>query len=100
MSSYARGDGDHFKYELRSATGAGPRVQTLVAPFFPQELLTQRLGGEVVVDVQVTDNGEVGGIWLISATPEIFGDLAITAVHDWKFESAPGKVRVALRFIP
>jgi hypothetical protein len=100
MISYAHGDGDHFKYELFSASGGGPNVRTLVAPYFPDELLNQRVRGKVVVDVQVTETGEVAGIWMISALPEILGDLATAAVHDWKFNGSAGKIRVTVQFIP
>ena len=100
MISYAHGDGDHFKYELLSPSGSGPNVRTLVAPYFPDELLNQRVRGKVVVDVQVTETGEVAGIWMISALPEILGDLATAAVHDWKFNGPAGKIRVTVQFIP
>jgi TonB family protein len=100
MIRYAHDDGDHFRYELLSPSGNGPGVHTLVAPYFPDELLTQRTSGEVVIDIQVTDRGDVAGIWLISAQPEVFADLATAAVHDWKFTPTPAKIRVTMRFIP
>jgi len=100
LISYGRGDGDHFKYELLSPSGAGPRAQAIVAPFFPEELLKDRLSGNVALDIQVQDDGAVGGVWLISASPEIFSDLAIAAVRDWKFEAIPGKIRIVVQFIP
>jgi hypothetical protein len=100
MISYAHGDGAHFRYELLSPTGKGPNVRLPVAPYFPDELLNQRVGGKVVVDVQITDQGEVAGIWLISALPEVLTDLATTAVHDWKFNSAAERIRIVVQFIP
>jgi hypothetical protein len=52
------------------------------------------------MEVQVTGEGKVGGVWLISATPEIFGGLATAAVRRWEFESIPGKIRLVIRFNP
>jgi len=63
-------------------------------------LLNQRVGGKVVVDVQITDQGEVAGMWLISALPEVLTDLATTAVHDCKFNSAAERIRIVVQFIP
>jgi hypothetical protein len=51
--------------------------------------------------VQVNEEGTVGGIWLISAMPDIFGTLATASVREWQFEkSIPAKIRVVLRFTP
>jgi hypothetical protein len=100
LKPYSHGDGDHFRYELQSTTGEGPIVRTLVVPNFPDELVSQRVGGQVVIDLQVTDKGEVAGMWLVSSLPEIFTDLATTAVHDWKFNSGPQKIRAVVQFIP
>jgi len=53
-----------------------------------------------VIDVQITDEGKVGGIWLVSAMPDVFGSLATASVRDWEFEGVSGKVRVVLGFNP
>src|SRR5436853_5170264 len=39
FTGYANGEGDHFKYDLLSPSGTGPKVQNVVAPFLPPELL-------------------------------------------------------------
>jgi TonB family protein len=97
---YGQGSGDHFKFELLSETGSGPAVETMVTPFYPPELMAERLSGRVVLDVQISEGGEVGGVWLISSTPEIFSGLATAAVRDWKFQPIPSKIRVVLEFSP
>jgi len=99
-TGYAQAGGDHFKYELLAESGTGPKVANAVAPFFPEELLAERLSGRVVIDVQVTETGDVGGVWLISSTPEIFSALATAVIREWKFEAVPGKIRVILHFVP
>jgi TonB family protein len=58
------------------------------------------VSGEVVLEVQVTDEGKVGGVWLVSASPEIFESLAAAAVREWEFEPINTKVRIVLRFTP
>jgi TonB family protein len=99
-TEYASGSGEHFKYKLLSGSGAGPGVQNAEPPLFPPELLSEGKGGHVVLDVQVEEDGEVGGVWLISSSPEIFSGLAVSAVRDWKFEALPVKIRIDFQFIP
>lgn len=97
---YAEGKSENLKYELLSLMPDGPHVQTLVPPYYPPELLEQKLSGEVVVDVQVTEGGEVAGLWLVSAMPDIFNSLATSAVREWRFEPVAAKIRVVLDFTP
>jgi TonB family protein len=85
---------------LLTSTGEQPEIRTVVAPYYPPELLEQRLAGEVVVDVQVTEEGKVGGLWLVSAMPELFGSLATACVREWQFERVPAKIRVVFEFNP
>jgi hypothetical protein len=100
FTRYSEGEGDHFQFELLCESGTGPKAVDVHAPFFPEELLKERLRGRVVVDVVISDTGEVSGLFLISSVPEIFSVLATSAVRDWKFEPIAGKVRVVLQFIP
>jgi hypothetical protein len=98
--SYMRGAVRNIGYDLLSDSDRQPRVTRVVVPYYPPELLEQKVSGEVVIDVQVTDEGKVGGIWLVSAMPEVFGSLATASVHDWEFEGISGKIRVVLGFNP
>src|SRR5262249_13529951 len=68
-------------YSLLSDSERHPRVNRVTMPYYPAELLAEKVGGEVVLDVQVTEEGKVGGIWLISSTPEVFGNLATASVR-------------------
>jgi len=97
---YADGGDKNVNYHLLSESASGPLVETFVAPYYPEELLEQKLTGEVVVDVQVTDEGNVAGLWLVSANPEIFSSLATTAIRQWKFEATSAKIRVVMEFKP
>ncbi len=97
---YDHGSAQNLTYQLRSETLDQPHVKTLIPPYYPAELLEEKLPGEVVLDVQVTAEGSVGGMWLVSATPDVFGSLATAAVRQWLFEPVPAKVRIVLKFVP
>src|SRR4030095_1067598 len=99
-NSYMRGSIRNIAYDLLSESDNHPRVTRVVTPYFPPELLIQKTSREVVLDLQVTEEGKVGGIWLISATPEIFSNLATASVREWEFEGIPAKIRVVLKFTP
>jgi TonB family protein len=98
--SYMRGSVHNIGYELESDSETRPRVSHVMAPYYPPELLDQKLSGEVVLDVQITEEGKVGSIWLISAKPDVFGGLAAASLRQWEFEPIPAKIRVVLHFQP
>ena len=98
--SYAHGRESNTAWELLTDSARGPRLQTFIVPYYPPELLAQKSAGKVVVDVQITDKGDVAGVWLVSAEPEVFANLATSAVREWRFEPTPSKVRVILDFHP
>ncbi len=95
---YAQGAEQNIRYELLAEAGQRPHIETFVAPYYPPELIDEKISGEVVVDVQITAEGKVGGLWLISANPDIFGGLATAAIREWRFEGTPAKIRIVLRF--
>jgi TonB family protein len=97
---YFEGATAGVRYQLLSDSSSTPHVQSIVAPHYPSELIAQKLSGEVVIDLQLTDEGEVAGIWLISSTPDIFASLATAAVRQWRFDAIPAKIRVVLAFTP
>jgi TonB family protein len=100
--SYMSGVADAGKvgYELLADSDRQPRVSLVLAPYYPAELLAEKASGEVVIDVQVGEDGKVGGIWVVSATPELFESLATSSVREWEFERIPAKIRVIVRFNP
>ncbi len=100
LTQYSDGVEQNIRYRLLAESNAGPGLQAFVPPYYPDELLAESLAGEVVMDVQLTEQGDVAGLWLVSATPEIFGSLATAAVREWKFEPATAKVRVVVEFVP
>ena len=99
-NSYAQGSDRNVRYELWAGSNNPPRIQTFTAPYYPAELIDERLSGEVVLDLQITEEGKVGGVWLVSSMPDVFGGLATASVRQWQFESIPAKIRVVLEFQP
>ena len=69
-------------------------------PYYPDDLRDDSVHGDVILDVQVSPEGDVIGVWLISSEPDVFGNLATGAVRDWRFDPVPSKVRVSIRFLP
>jgi TonB family protein len=98
--SYLRGADHHIAYSLLSNSDKHPALSRLTAPYYPDDLLAENRGGEVVLDVQVTAEGRVAGVWLISATPEVFESLATASVREWEFEPQAAKIRIILQFKP
>jgi hypothetical protein len=98
--AYAEGRSQNVRYRLLSSNGNEPEIRSVVAPYYPAELLQDSLFGEVVVDLQITEQGKVGGVWLVSAMPDLFANLATASVREWQFEPLPTKVRVIMEFQP
>ncbi len=97
---YANGQQPNTAWELLTDSAGGPRLETFIAPYYPPDLLEQKSAGKVVMEVQVTDRGDVAGVWLVSADPDVFATLATAAVREWRFEPIPSKIRVILDFKP
>jgi TonB family protein len=97
---YARGGDHNVGYQLFADSEKRPGITVLVPPYYPADLLDQKLSGEVVVDAQITEEGKVGGVWLVSAVPDIFGNLATASIRQWQFDPIPVKIRIVLQFRP
>src|SRR5262249_338489 len=79
---YVDGSADRLRYQVLSASDRQPELRTVVPPYYPADLAEQKLSGEVIVDVQVTEEGKAGGVWLVSSMPELFGTLATAAIRE------------------
>ena len=101
-TQYVQGMTQNLKYRLLATedTQSKPQIMAMIPPYYPPDLIDQKLAGEVVVDVQITEEGRVGGVWLVSAMPEVFGNLATASIRQWQFEPIPAKIRVVLEFKP
>lgn len=97
---YASQSQEHIKYQLLTNNALRPQARRIVVPYYPSDLQRDAVAGDVVLDVQLSIEGDVVGLWLISSVPEILGNLATSAVRSWKFDPIPSKVRVVISFVP
>ncbi len=85
-----------------------PMAQDTPPPDYPPEYACKRIGGTVVLDVALAANGYPVKIDVSKGSgTKALDDLAVTAVHGWKFrpatvrgKPAPSKVQVPVTFSP
>jgi TonB family protein len=80
-----------------------PSPARAIPPSYPKELKAKGISGEVIVEVIVSENGEITNARVIKATNQQFADAAMAAVVKWKMHpgqlnGAPVKCRVQLPF--
>ena len=83
------------------AAKTNPKLSHSVSPVYPSELLDKGVEGKAVVQVVVTESGDVENVELISADHPEFGTAAVDAVKQWKFDPATqdGKaIRMTVQF--
>jgi TonB family protein len=80
---------DASALSLPSSVASPPHawIKSKVAPEYPGSALAHRVGGWVVLDVNVSDQGTVEQVRLIQGNG-LFRDAAIQAIHLWKFVPA------------
>jgi len=73
-----------------TALGAksAPSVAKAVNPDYPAELRKAGVEGRAVLKVEISETGEVSSLELVSADKPEFGEAAIAAVKQWKFNPA------------
>jgi TonB family protein len=98
--AYISGKAYKVEYEILSNSDKTPTVHLVQAPYYPPELLEEGTSGKVVMDVEIAQDGKVAGVWLVSAEPELFSNLAAESVRQWEFEPVPAKIRVVMKFEP
>jgi len=82
-----------------------PAPLSTVNPVYPAELMDAGKEGKAVVQVTITETGDVADVVVVSAEDPAFGEAAVTAVKQWKFKPAtldgapqPATVRFPLIF--
>jgi len=70
------------------AAKVSPKVSHSVSPAYPAELFAKNVQGKAVLNVVVTDTGDVGKVDIVSADFPEFGTSAMEAVKQWKFSPA------------
>jgi protein TonB len=85
-----------------------PMAQDTPPPSYPPEYACRQVGGTTVLDVALAANGYPVKIDVFkSSGTKALDDLAVAAVHDWKFRPAtlrgrpaPSKLQVPVTFSP
>lgn len=85
-----------------------PMAQETPPPDYPPEYACKRIGGTTVLNVALAANGYPVKIDIHqSSGTKALDDLAVTAVHEWKFrpatvrgKPAPSKLQVPVTFTP
>jgi TonB family protein len=87
-----------------SADAAEGSLLRRVEPQYPEQALTQRVQGAVLLDVHINEQGAVQDIKLVSGSP-LLAEAAIEAVRQWRFkpQTANGRpvameTRITLNF--
>lgn len=62
-----------------------PRPLRQVSPTYPPAALAMRLGGRVVLQVVVNEEGRVTGVQVLSSTNALFDPAAMEAVRQWQY---------------
>ncbi|MFT3782196.1 MAG: energy transducer TonB [Nibricoccus sp.] len=68
-----------------------PKPIKRVQPLYPAELKANKISGEAVVSFVVDTDGTVKNIRVERTTEQAFGEAAVAAVAEWKFE--PGSIK-------
>ena len=78
-----------------------------VMPRYPEQLMYDPVGGEVVLLIVIDEKGSVGFVDIESATHEAFEQNSIAAAYQWKFDPAYRngeavriKTRIPFQFTP
>ncbi len=88
-----------------SETSSRNRLMRCVQPIYPEEAKRRGIEGSVVLDVTVSERGNVTSLRLVSGN-EILARAAITAVRQWIYDpyplDHPGKfeTRATVAFAP
>lgn len=85
-----------------------PMAQDTPPPDYPPEYACKQIGGTTVLNVALAANGYPVKIDLVqSSGTKALDDLAVTAVHGWKFrpatlrgKPAPSRLQVPVTFVP
>ena len=71
-----------------------PRARVQVPPIYPVEQRTKKITGEAVVDFIVDTQGDVRNAFVMRNTQPPFGEAAVEAVAQWKFQPGVKNGRV------
>jgi len=89
-------------FAAMSAAQTQPALKLIkaVAPKYPQEAKDKKISGDVVLHLEINEEGEVHAPWVISGPKEL-RDAALEAVKQWKYSKdgpLPASTEVTLAF--
>lgn len=97
-SSTVSGGGGQSSTGNGSGGIIGPKILSRVYPVYPQSAQEAGITGNVILKVQILENGRAGDISVKqSSGNRLFDEAAITAVYQWRF--TPAKERNTGRFV-
>jgi TonB family protein len=81
-----------------------PELMVFQAAAYPEALLNEGLGGEVVLQIEIDETGEVAQVALLSASRPAFAAPAIEAATRFRFspaevDGAPTAIRIEYRYV-
>jgi TonB family protein len=65
-----------------------PKVMDAVPPIYPSELKKENIEGRVIVEVVISESGEVGKTAVVESPHQKLSEAAITSLKQWRFEPA------------
>jgi len=66
-----------------------PQIVTKVEPMYPHDARDARIGGKVILQAVIRDDGTVGDVQILSIDgPSSLGDSAVAAVKQWTYRPA------------
>lgn len=88
---------------VASAAVSSPKVVSAVEPEHPPALFERGLGGSAKVTISIAADGTVSDVAVAEASDPAFGEAAVAAAKQWKFEPAtrdgePIAIKVSQRF--
>jgi TonB family protein len=91
-----------FSFAVVSPAQTQPALKLIkaVAPKYPQEAKDKKIEGDVVLHIEINEQGEVHDPWVISGPKEL-RDAALEAVKQWKYSKdgpLPASSEVTLAF--
>jgi len=91
-----------FSFAAVSAAQTQPALKLIkaVAPKYPQEAKDKKIEGDVVLHIEINEEGDVHDPWVISGPKEL-RDAALEAVKQWKYSKdgpLPASSEVTLTF--
>jgi protein TonB len=65
-----------------------PRIVSRVAPTYPEEVRKAKIGGTVVLFVEITTSGTVTNVVVLQGLGKGLDESAVSAMKQWKFAPA------------